>query len=173
MDWDWLADHAPIATACFALVAGLIAYCAIRVQKRTARQRASVDFFVKTEMDSEMLKAYEKYIVGARALQVASGNATTMRNFAATEDYRHVRSYLNIHELLAVGLDYGVFDEDVCFFFWSDTLVRHCRECEAVLRLVRQSPDGSATYLNLRKLNARWTEKVAEWKRKHPVVPVA
>src|SRR5882672_3329082 len=97
-----------------------------------------------------------------------SVNSTTMAAFQKTDDYRHIRTYLNIHELLAVALKNKVFDEDVCYHFWSDTLVRHCKECEAVLRLVRLLPNGGATYLELRKLNDRWNARIDAWHRANP-----
>jgi Domain of unknown function (DUF4760) len=173
VDWDWIALHAPIATACIALVAATIAAIAIGVQRSIARQRASIDFFVKTEMDKSMLDAHENYLKGVIKLREAAGNWTTMAAFEKTPDYQHVRTYLNIHELIAVAINRKVFDEDVCYHFWSDTLVRHCTEASAVFKLLRRSPEPHATYHDLKILFERWSERRAKWFKENPYVPVA
>jgi hypothetical protein len=171
--WDWLAAHAPIATACIALVAAIIAGLAIWVQRSIARQRASIDFFVKTEMDRTMLDAHENYLKGVAALKASAGNTTTMAAFEKTPEYQYVRTYLNIHELIAVAINKKVFDDDVCYHFWSDTLVRHCIEADAVFKLLRRSPEAHATYHDLKILFARWSNRRAKWLEKNPYVPVA
>jgi hypothetical protein len=173
VNWDWLALHAPIATASIALIAATIAALAIRVQRSIARQRASIDFFVKTEMDRAMLDAHENYLKGVAVLKLAAANATTMAKFEKTEEYQHVRTYLNVHELIAVAVNKKVFDDDVCYHFWSDTLVRHCTECDAVFKLLRRSRESQATYHDLKILLARWSERRAEWRRRNRFVPVA
>lgn len=136
MDWDWLATYAPIATATVALIASIVAMCAIRVQRSIARNRAAVDFFIKTEMDQPMLKAHALYETAVVELAKHTDNSTLLARFEASEHYPHVRSYLNIHELLAVGIRKGVIDDDVSYHFWSDTLIRHVKECEPDGKLV-------------------------------------
>jgi hypothetical protein len=53
--WDDAAKYAPIVTAtiaCFAFVGAIIS---ILMQRSVAQKRAAIDFFLKTEMDAEML----------------------------------------------------------------------------------------------------------------------
>jgi hypothetical protein len=40
-------------------------------------------------------------------------------SFANTGDYWAIRNYLNLHELLSVGVLKKVFDKEVCYDFWS------------------------------------------------------
>lgn len=96
-----------------------------------------------------------------------------MAKFEASEDYAHIRSYLNIHELLAVGIRKKVIDEDVCYHFWADTLIRHCKECDLLIKRLRQRPQGAASYLELTRLNARWQARVNKWQKDNPVTKVA
>lgn len=173
MDWDWLAAHAPIATASVALIASIVAMRAIRVQRSIAKNRAAVDFFIKTEMDQPMLTAHAKYEAAALVLAAHTGNSGLMAQFEASDDYSHVRSYLNIHELLAVGIRKGVIDEDVAYHFWADTLIRHCNECDLLIKRLRQRPAHGAAYLELTSLYGRWRARVDEWQRNNRVVKMS
>jgi hypothetical protein len=165
-----MAAHVPIATASIALLAAIVALCAIRVQRSIAKNRAAVDFFIKTEMDQPMLTAHAKYEAAALALAKHSHNSTLMARFENSSHYSHIRSYLNIHELLAVGIRNKVIDEDICYHFWADTLIRHYSECELLIRRLRQRPNGGASYLELEKLHTTWKARVDEWNRKNPVI---
>jgi hypothetical protein len=169
LDWDWIATHAPIATASIALLAALVAGYAIKVQRSIARNRAAVDFFIKTEMDQPMLTAHANYEAAALVLAKHTDNSTLMAKFEAGCHYPMIRSYLNIHELLAVGIRNNVIDEEIAFHFWADTLIRHYNECQLLIKRLRQRPNGAASYLELEKLYAQWERRVNEWNRKNPV----
>jgi hypothetical protein len=144
---------APLATACVASCALLAAFWSIGAQKRLARRRAAIDFFLKTEMDDKMLEAWENYVVAVKELK----NVDSMEKFIPTPNYRHIRAYLNIHELLAVGIRNKVFDRRVCYDFWADVLLNACIESKKVIDHVRSAPIGMATYSDLLKLQQRWT----------------
>jgi hypothetical protein len=173
MDWDWLLTHAPIATAIIAFIASIVAMRAIRVQRSIAKNRAAVDFFIKTEMDQPMLTAYAKYEASALELAKHTDNATLMAKFETSSHYQDIRSYLNIHELLAVGIRKQVIDENVCYHFWAGTLIRHCRECDLLIKRIRQRPNGGAAYLELTRLNAKWEARVEQWQKDNPVTKMA
>jgi hypothetical protein len=170
VEWDWLAAHAPIATASIALIASFVAIRAIRVQRSIAQNRAAVDFFIKTEMDQPMLTAHARYEAAALVLAKHSDNATLMAKFETSCHYSHIRSYLNIHELLAVGIRKKVIDDDICYHFWADTLIRHCNECDLLIKRIRQRPNGGASYLELTRLNAKWKARVEQWQKDNPVI---
>ncbi|WFU44111.1 DUF4760 domain-containing protein [Bradyrhizobium sp. CB82] len=140
------------------------------MQRSIAKNRAAVDFFIKTEMDQPMLTAHARYEAAALILAKHTDNSTLMARFEASDDYAHVRSYLNIHELLAVGIRKGVIDEDVAYHFWADTLIRHCNECEPLIKRLRQRPSHGAAYLELTSLYERWSARVNEWHSKNRVV---
>jgi Domain of unknown function (DUF4760) len=169
MDWDWIATHAPIATACIALIASGVAMRAIRVQRSIAQNRAAVDFFIKTEMDQPMLTAHAKYEAAALVLAKHTDNPPLMTKFENSTHYSDIRSYLNIHELLAVSIRNKVIDDDISYHFWADTFIRHYKECEFLIKRLRQRPNGGASYLELEKLHATWKARVDEWNRKNPV----
>ena len=52
--------------------------------------------------------------------------------------YLAVRKYLNVHELIAVGVKKQILDYDVCYDYWSDTLTNGYRDAKQVIDYVRR-----------------------------------
>jgi hypothetical protein len=159
------AKIAPAVTAIFAGVAVVMAIRTLRAQKSIAQKRAAIDFFLKTEMDKEMLCAYGRY----RSAVVALNSAASLDEFEKTDQYGALRSYLNIHELIAVGIRRKVFDNSVCYNFWCAELTRACTESQRIIDFVRRKPNEASTYWELRRLNERWSMELEKWRRKQKV----
>jgi hypothetical protein len=152
----------PLITFLAAIVAGIIALCAIQAQKATARRRAAIDLFLKTEMDRAMLDAHGSYQEGVKRLEHWDGIATFKEREGA--HYKAIRGYLNIHELIAVGIKQKVFDEEVCFHFWCVQLIDACRDCEALIQHIRRQEGEAGTYKHLCDLYDCWEPRaIAEY----------
>jgi hypothetical protein len=164
---QWLKIHilpfGPLVTAAVAIVAGIVAIASILVTKKIARRRAAIDFFLKTEMDQSLLTLYETCQTHVGTINSSIAPNTKLEELLAMEGYGAVRTYLNIHELIAVGIHNKVFDERVCYLFWSAILVGHCKQAEALISFSRRDPDEAAAYWQLRKLNKKWSRKIARW----------
>jgi len=139
--WGWVQSYAdshvtyaPLMTPVVALCAGCIAIYAVHVQRKIARRRAATDFFLKTEMDDPLLTRFSNFENKVEALNAAMTPATTMAELSAMPDYPAIRSYLNIHELIAVGIRLKVFDRNVCYHYWSNIFVDHCNAADRVSR---------------------------------------
>jgi hypothetical protein len=160
--WQWFLDrllpYAPLITAAIAVSAGIIALLSIRAQKKIARRRAAIDLFLKTDLDAAMLAAYGSF----------NANITALQNPIADDDqaYKNVRDYLNIHHLIAVGIDNKVFDERVCFDHWSGVLVRHCEKAEKVIVYACES-NNRYTYYHLKRRNKKWARRLTRWTKWH------
>jgi len=61
-------------------------------------------------------------------LTAGANRSNLLKRKLMSKTYRHILKYLNIHELVAVGIKNRVFDDDVCFNFWGDVLVQHADE---------------------------------------------
>jgi len=53
--WETIAKLAPIGTALIVLIAAIVALGSMWVQMHIARRRASIDFFLKAEMDTTVI----------------------------------------------------------------------------------------------------------------------
>jgi hypothetical protein len=130
-------------------------------QKAVARRRAAIDFFLKTEMDEKMLTAYNLYVESKRKISSYSD----MKEFCRTEHYDHVRAYLNILELLAVGVHNNTFDQRICYVYWCDFIKGAVADCRPLLDYLRGLPSGGVSYGDLIRLGTRWTSAERFWQR--------
>jgi uncharacterized protein DUF4760 len=146
-----LAQIAPLATATIALLAFIVAALSLQTQKQIARRRAAIDFFLKTEMDKDVLAAFFSFSSALHAME----NQPSIEEFARTPDYKAIRNYLDINELLAIGVRKQVFDEEVCYGFWRGVLDRAATRARPVIDHARRPPHEN-TYENLLALHARW-----------------
>jgi hypothetical protein len=136
-------------TAIFAVVAVGVAWLSLAAQKRVARRRAAIDFFLKTEMDKEMLDAHQRYLDAAKVLKAEPD----VRRFVdCGKHYNAARSYLNIHELIAGGVLQKVFDNSVSRSYWHAELDRAYTGCNRLLLHL----GGDGTYSGMVKLQLKW-----------------
>src|SRR4051812_29120126 len=113
-----LAKLAPLATASVAIAALWIAGTSILAQRETAQRRAALDFFLKTEMDDKITDLFHGLQTAVRKVD----GLPTLEGFELTSEYKTILKCLNIHELLAVGIRDKIFDEKICYNYWSDIL---------------------------------------------------
>lgn len=159
MDWGTIPQW---VTAFIAGIAGAIAIWNIRSQRAIARRRAAFDLFLKTETDEKMLTAFDNFHVGLRELKAA----TSVEAFCTSADtrapYLDIRKYLNVHELVAVGIREAVLDPEVCYSYWADTLMNGYSDAKPILEYVRNRPKNKYTYADLEKLYAVWSARKAK-----------
>jgi hypothetical protein len=157
IDVGSLPQWATFAIAVCALVTAIVS---ISTQKKIARKRAAIDYFLKTEMDGETKKSHEEFKKAIDPLKMIVTDKGEMQNsFANTEEYWAIRNYLNLHELLAVGVLKAVFDEEVCFDFWSGELVLAYEDTLPLIRYVQRQKHGENVYAELAKVAKRWRKR--------------
>src|SRR2546430_16147344 len=115
--WETIAKHAPIGTSLIVLIAAIIALGAMWVQMHIARRRASIDFFLKTEMDKTVIDLYNKFKANAPSIAFVPDPSDLTRR-----DYNDTRVFLNICELIAVGVNKGAFSKRVSEAYWGEVI---------------------------------------------------
>jgi len=154
--WDWGSVPQWI-TAIVAVIAVAVAGTGIAVQWWLARKRAAIDFFLKTEADKYLLDAYDEFYKGITKMKSLPINEfCTSQNEEVRACYFAVRKYLNIHELIAVGIKNGMFHNRTCYDFWSGVLFRQVEVARPVLDHVHSRPGREATYIELERLYKSW-----------------
>jgi hypothetical protein len=146
-------------TAAVALGALYAAYQSIKNQQEIARKRAAMDFFIKTEMDRSTLEAHKSFTAAVGALQAHLEKGRELSEFANTDSYWAIRDYLNLHELMGVGINQGVFDDNVCFDFWSGELEKAYNQTRPLIEYIQRLPDWKNSYIELEKVNNRWSKE--------------
>jgi hypothetical protein len=189
---QWLKIHllpfSPLITVAVAVVAGVIALYSIHVTRSVARKRAAIDFFLKTDMDAGMLASHLAFEDAVLNLKQHLLDGKSIEKFCeGGKVYKDIRAYLNIHELVAVGIKNKVFDGDVCYNYWSDALVRQTDLTYQLIEHESSAEGGEASYLELRKLSIEWKKRTSKWQERQrrkarrkgrlpnpaPVVPAA
>jgi hypothetical protein len=157
MSVDW-GSFPQWITAIIALAAGLIALYSIHTQRDIARKRAAVDVFVKTEMDQQMIVAFDSFHKGLEEM----GKFESVEEFRdrQRDHYLAIRKYLNVHELIAVGIRKEVLDEEVCYHYWCDTLTNGYQDAKRVIDYLRTRPRNKYTYADFEALNVRWLKRM-------------
>lgn len=144
-------------TAGIALVAGIIAVLGIQTQRQIARRRAAFDMFLKTEADEKMVDAYDNFHKGLAVLKQCESIVEFRESHR--KEYFLVRNYLNVHELVAVGIKGKVLDPTICYEYWSEVLINNCRDAKPVLDFVLQRDSSATTYRDLEALRAEWIKR--------------
>jgi hypothetical protein len=156
VQWGNAPQWVAVLIAVGALVTAIVS---ISTQKKIARKRAATDFFLKTEMDRETLESNKKYTDAVEKLKMIVTDSGEMQNsFANSNEYWAIRDYLNLHELMSVGLLNGVFDNTVCYDFWSGELVQAYEDTLPLIKYVQKQKNGENAYSELTKIAKRWQD---------------
>ena len=158
-----VAEFSPIVTAVIALLAVLIAMISILDQRNIARRRTAIDFFLKTQMDATGIELYNDF----RRIAPGIAAITSMESFVATPEHSRVRSFLNVCELISVGINERVFSEEVAYAYWGDVLPWSYQAAEPLINYVRQRQgEGTpSTYRDLERVAKEWGKRNARRKR--------
>jgi hypothetical protein len=144
-------------TLIVAALALVVAGIGIAVQSWLARKRAAIDFFLKTETDKHLLDAYDDFHTGVREMKTMD-----IELFCTSEvedirkHYVAVRRYLNIHELIAVGIKNGMFHDRTCYDFWASVLFGGAEEARPFIDHARARSGREVNYSQLDALYTRW-----------------
>jgi uncharacterized protein DUF4760 len=146
-------------TTLIAATAGYLAFRSIQSQRSIARRRAAFDLFLKTETDEKMITAYDHFHDGIAAMTKAPSAESFCTSEQTRKNYLSIRKYLNVHELVAVGIREKVLDPDVCYSYWADTLTNNYGDAQPVLDFLTKRDKNKYTYSELHELNADWSER--------------
>lgn len=152
------AKIAPLGTAVIALVAAIIALRGMYTQRDTARRRATIDFFFKTEMDDTVISAYYDFKDLAPQIPAIISRPTLSNR---DSDYRKLRKWLDLCELLAAGVNLDAFSNHIALNFWGAVLPETCREADLFIKHVRRTPSlgGADTFIKMTQLCEEWEGK--------------
>lgn len=124
-----------------------------------------------------MLQAHADFETALKKLKKHMADGESVRSFVegkeTEDDYKKIVRYLNVHELVAVGIKNKIFDDRVCYNFWSDAMVRHVKEAGSVIQYEITEGESDALFLELRRLSARWSERIRDWNSKFKKVQAA
>jgi hypothetical protein len=159
MNWteffETAAKFAPLGTVTIAAIAAYVALRAMYVQRDVAQRRAAIDFFMKAEMDEKMIEQYDVFKREIRSVI----NGAPMYAVLNSPDYGKIRGFLNICELIAVGVRREAFSDYVSFHYWGDVLRDSFRDAKPLIDHVREQERRPKTYADLEWLCDKWRDR--------------
>ena len=123
-------------------------------------------------MDKTMVDAHTAFQKALKPMKDHARSGQSMESFCKgadgsyNADYLAITSYLNIHELVAMGIKRKVFDEEVCYNFWSDALVQHANDAYTLIEYERSIKGSEAAFLELRNLKVKWERRNLTWQKR-------
>jgi hypothetical protein len=84
-----------------------------------------------------------------------------MDNFRtkATEEYHHVRNYLNVLELIALGIENKVLSEVVCEEYWNDFVIQALDDCALIIEYMCGLTGSELAFGALLSVGSRWRRR--------------
>jgi hypothetical protein len=159
---DDFAKFAPVCTAVIALVAAVVAYRAIENQRDIARRRAAIDFFLKTETDEKMILMYNRFLATKERVKTMTDFESFIKEPVPHDekmnDYQNLRSFLNVVELIAVGVNRDAFSESISYDYWGYVLPESLEDCGKLITYLRTQEDAPELYSELEKVSKEWLE---------------
>lgn len=101
-----------------------------------------------------MLEAHQQFRLAVEVLQSEPDVARFVNSKVHEVHYTALRRYLNVHELLAVGVTHKVFDAKACRAFWSGELEDAFCDCNRVLLHIQH--DDKTILGELTALRGTW-----------------
>jgi hypothetical protein len=101
----------------------------------------SIDFFLKTEIDKTVIDLYDKFKANAPSIAFVPDPSDLTRS-----DYDDIRAFLNICELIAVGVNKGAFSKSVSEAYWGDVIPEAYQTAKQLINNIRTTP-GEGLYV--------------------------
>src|SRR5579871_5749326 len=104
-------------------------------------------------MDKSMLQAYNEYIDALKQFKISNDISDLKSNHL--RKYNAIRTYLDINELVCIGVNQKAFDQKVCYRFWGGILNRAATDAEAIIKDIRTEPGYEHTYDEILDVSSR------------------
>jgi hypothetical protein len=138
------------------LIAAFLAYLAIRSSRAIERRKAAAEVIFSTRKDSDLLSSLHK-------ISVIHFSSTNIATFAkhdknGTDEAQSIRYALNHYEYIAVGIDQGIYDEDIFKHSHYSTVLKLYEHTKSYIAERRRIIDRLTTYQEFECLACRWKE---------------
>lgn len=131
--------------------------------KKVARLRATLDVVLKNESDKYYIELYENFIkVRDKQNSLLSKSHSELiaiqDPIEFSEDQDDIDNFLNHYELIAIGINNKILDEDFYKSWMKSTYIKHYENAENYIKYL-QSSDYKNAFINFQKLAIKWRKK--------------
>lgn len=166
-----LGQSAPVAAAPYWWVPPLavflgvvVAIVAIHANRRVARMRATLDLIERTESSEYYLSIRKAF-----RILIDDPSPDTLKRLADAKNEsdrttgKQIYAYLNHYELVAIGCEAGILDEQFYSYWMRTTLVRDWDQAKAFIQICREMPNrrNPAAFVHFERLAERFREEAS------------
>lgn len=156
---------APLLSFGVALISAVVALIVFRHTRHSNRRRATLDMVMRSLHDQDARQIHAEF----RSLLTKERDADDCFKIASLmdetpenkEDRNRVISQLNIYELIALGINNGVFDEQFYKRWFHGQFTKDFEGATPLINAIREN--RPSVYCEYQALYARWIRK------RHPV----
>ncbi len=144
------------ATLIVGFVAALIAIWGVWTQRAIARRRATFDHISRTEADADFIAARRKFVELAR-----SGEGLVKwadKDKEKTEEAQSIKLVLNDFELVAIGIQRGIIDEEFYKRWFKSSVVQYWGHAQPFVAELRRRTSNGMLYYEFEQM-AGWFDE--------------
>ncbi|WP_460275114.1 DUF4760 domain-containing protein [Celeribacter sp. ULVN23_4] len=157
----FISKYGPLFSAGAVLISATVAFFVARTnikeQRRIARRRATLDLLSRNEWDSDYLKARNEFNV---LKNTPPGLAFwTSEDHAASPQIATIRSVLNDYEMIAIGIEEDILDEDLYLKWFRSSLLKDYELSKDAINSLREKHKVPSLYDRFELLAVKWEKR--------------
>lgn len=143
----------PWAILLSAILGAVTAIVAVAKHRITTQKQAAINFLleIKSASNKENESCFMELVNKDKLLSILDAKTQVEENVKLS-----VRDYLNMYELLGVGISRHVLDENVCKSIIGDTLIKRWKQALPLAKKIRDDSQDDEFFENFEKLADRW-----------------
>ena len=155
----WQA-YGPVLTGGAVIVSAFIGIAVLITNRGIARRRATLDLILHIESDGDLIKSRNAFtdIKRSDVRSTAYGH----QDQRASEEAGHIRTVLNINELVAVSIQEGVIDETVFRRWFNSAFIDDYKSMTGYIEETRKWRNPHV-FKELEALAKHWEQTNATW----------
>lgn len=152
--------YGPVLTGGAVIVSAIVAIGILVTNRGIARRRATLDLILHIESDGDLIEARNAFSeIKKRDSRSSTYGKEDQR---ATDDAEHIRTVLNINELVAVSIQEGVIDERVYRRWFNSAFIDDHKTMTGYIEETRKWRNPHV-FKELEALAVRWEATNPDW----------
>ena len=157
---NFWTTYGPVFTGGAVIISAAVAIGVLFTNRGIARRRATLDLILHIESDGDLIKARNAFSdIKKRDVRSSTFGKEDQR---ATDDAEHIRTVLNINELVAVSIQEGVIDERVFRRWFNSAFIDDYKSMTGYIEETRKWR-SIHVFKELEALATRWEATNAAW----------
>lgn len=152
--------YGPVLTGGAVIISAVVGLAVLLTNRRIARRRATLDLILHIESDGDLITSRNAF-TDIKKSNVRS-STYGKEDQRASDEAGHIRTILNINELVAVSIQEGVIDESVFRRWFNSAFIDDYKSMTGYIEETRKWRNPHV-FKELEALAKRWEQTNTEW----------